>query len=134
MRFASHGPADHPGAAGLVPVPARNAGSFQSWGEVDGSPGTLGIPAPRPAAVPQSWNRALHRSSDAPDVWFPGIYFQRGPASRAAVSVLSDNQMPVPAGDPRGRPAVMLARPVFLRQRQVRTPHVSISFRNRSGG
>ena len=39
--------------------------------------------------------------------WLPGIYFQRGPREHAPVSVQSDNQMPVPALGPNGKPAIM---------------------------
>ncbi len=100
------------GAAAL-PLPARPAQAFQSLGIIDGQPGTQRIPAPRPD-VPQAYNRALHRSSDAPAEWYPAIYYEcRGPdgLEHAPVSVLSDNQMPLPAIDPRGKPGVQMGRP-----------------------
>ena len=128
MRFASHGPADHPGAAGLIPVPASPAQGYQSRGIIYGSPGVQRIPAPAPGAVPQDWNRALHRSSDAPNWWLPAIYLERGGLEHAPVSVRSDNQMPVPAIDPRGKPAVMSRRPVWRGQRQVRSDANLVQF------
>ena len=128
MRVTSHGPISRLGAAAL-PVPARDARAYQARGFITGSPGTGRIAAPAPAAVPQSWNRALHRSSDAPDVWFPSVYYTHGPqAATPPVSVTSDNQMPVPAVDPRGKPAVMLRGPVFLGQTQVGQPKTIPSF------
>jgi hypothetical protein len=39
--------------------------------------------------------------------------------------------MPVPAIDPRGTPAVMSHRPVFLGQQQVAQPRAVTSYRNR---
>lgn len=120
MRITTQGPAARLQAA-ILPVPARDARAYQGRGTVYGSPGTVPVPAPYPAAVSQDWtHRALHRSSDAPPVWYPSVYYQRGPnGTRPQVSVSSDNQMPVPAKDATGRPAVMSRRPTFLRQKQV---------------
>lgn len=101
MRYTSEGPGGKLGAA-IMPVPARLGQGYQSWGEVNGSPGTDNIPSPAPAAVPQSFNRALHRSSDAPDVWKPGIYYQPHLASTPTVARESDNQMPIPSRLPNG--------------------------------
>lgn len=128
MRFASYGPGDHPAAAGLIPVPAQPAQGYASRGIIFGSPGTMRIPAPAPGAVPQDSHRALHRSSDAPNYFNPALYFERGELEHAPVSVLSDNQMPVPAIDPRGRPAVMLRAPLFRGQRQVRSSKNNVSY------
>lgn len=115
------------GAAAL-PVPAKDAGGWSSWGPVWGSPGTSKIPAPYPAAVPQGrkyvTSAPQHTSMDAPGYWRPGIYYAR-PASRAPVSVLSDNQMPVPAVPYQARPSTEVAvKPVFLGQYQVQQPKV----------
>lgn len=120
MRITTLGPAARLGGA-ILPVPARDARAYQTWGTVFGAPGTVPIPAPLPAGTPQFYAfTALHRSSDAPPWWRPAIYFQRlVNATRPNVSVYSDNQMPVPARTGSGRPAVMLRRPTFLRQRQV---------------
>lgn len=131
LRFSMFAPGQHPGAAGLAPVPASDARAYQSRGIIDGSPGTRMIPAPAPSAVPQSFNRALHRSSDAPNWWRPSVYFQRGRLEHAPVSVVSDNQMPVPAVDPRGTPAVMSRRPVFLGQTQVSATRVTSRYPGR---
>ncbi len=131
LRFSMFAPGQHPGAAGLAPVPAMDARAFQSRGIIDGQPGTMPVAAPAPAAVPQSWNRALHRSSDAPNLIRPALYYERGGLEHAPVSVVSDNQMPVPAVDPRGTPAVMSRRPVFLGQSQVKANKVTSSYPGR---
>lgn len=125
MRFRTLGPIRRLGAAAL-PVPAKDAHAYQSRGPIVGQPGTQGVPAPKPAAVPQDWSRRLHGSSDAPEVIFPSLYYYgREAMTYAPVSVLSDNQLPVPAIDPRGKPATMSRRPTFLRQRQVPVQNVT---------
>jgi hypothetical protein len=75
--------------------------------------------------VPQDWSERLHNSSRAPEVWYPSVYYERGHLEHAPVSVLSDNQMPVPAISPQGRPAVGMSRPTFLGQYQVQQPKVA---------
>jgi hypothetical protein len=111
--ITSLGPAEKLGAA-MVPVRAQRAGEYASRGIIDGQPGTQPIPAPRPGGVPQDSHRALHRSSDAPPVWYPGVYYERpgdDGLEHAPVSVLSDNQMPMPALSPLGLPSVSMRRP-----------------------
>lgn len=125
-RLTSLGPAKL--GAAVIPVPAKDAGGWSSWGPVWGSPGTSRVPAPRPAAVPQGRKFVVSApqftSMQAPEYWLPGIYYTR-PASRAPVSVLSDNQMPVPAIPYQGKPSTAMAvKPVFLGQIQVRQPKV----------
>ena len=130
MRIITEGPAGLLGAA-IMPVRAHDAGAWQGRGLIHGTPGTQGVPAPLPGAVPQSWNRALHRSSDAPPVIYPSLYYLYGPqAATPDVSWVSDNQMPIPAKDPRGTPAVMSIRPTFLGQRQVTQPSPTVRFPN----
>jgi hypothetical protein len=131
MQITAEGPTGHIGAA-LLPVPARLGMAYQSWGEVVGEPGTAQIPAPHPC-VPQDWNRALHRSSDAPDIWTPGIYYQPKLAAPPNVAIESDNQMPVPAVSPRAQVAMVAKKHSLLRQQQVGWPITTPSFdwRNR---
>jgi hypothetical protein len=126
IAIQSLGPAQRLGAA-AVPLPARGAQAYASRGIVDGQPGTQAIPAPRPAAVPrdvtaQAITGGYHRSGDAAPVWYPGIYYERpGPDGyeHAPVSVLSDNQIPLPAVNPLGLPAVMQGRPRLGGQFQI---------------
>lgn len=141
FAFTSYGPAPGyapvgGGGPGPWMLPARSweARSWQSVGILTGQPGTQRIPAPDAAAIPPgslptaargqvAWPlRARSSSRDSPQVFLPAIYYQRvlpnGQGSVAGglglgpnVSVVSDNQMPVPAIDPRGIPAIMASRP-----------------------
>jgi hypothetical protein len=124
-RITSSGPAGRLGAA-MIPMPARDVMSWSSWGPVAGSP-RLPVPAPRPAAVPHGYAfTALHTSQDAPEAWNPGVYYQpHPPKSAAGMATDSDNQMPVPARLPSGKPAVAARRPVFLGQTQVGARYVT---------
>lgn len=125
MRVFSNGPAGRLGPA-ILPVPTALAGAYQSWGTVCGNPGTDAIPAPNPEAVTQHYSySALHKSSDGPPSTRFGIYYQPELASTPDVSVYSDNQMPVPALGPNGKPAVMANRPIFLGQDQIGQPLVT---------
>jgi hypothetical protein len=90
---------------------------------VVGQPGTQGIPAPYPEGVSRDPSyTSLHQSPDAPPVWWPQLYYQTGLTNAAAAggeSVYSDNCMPVPAVDPRGRQAVLAKPPKLLGGKQV---------------
>jgi len=133
VKFLTHGPGQSLGAAAL-PVPAKLSVAAWSHGRIHGSPGTDAIPSPRPAGVPQgityrNTGSPLHGSDQAPEVWFPGVYYYGlDSMSRAPVAVLSDNQMPMPAATPTGTPAIALTRPVFLGQTQVQQPWVASSY------
>lgn len=134
MKVTSIGPARRLGAA-ILPVPAADRSAFQARGLISGSPGTTAVAAPW-AGVPQDRTGlaggGVHRSSDAPGYIRPALYFLYGPqAATPPVSVQSDNQMPVPAVDPRGVPYVAAARPVFLGQKQVPQPKASPFYRAR---
>jgi len=62
----------------------------------------------------------------------PGLYWQQETASfHAPMSVLSDNQMPVPAVDPSGTPGVVMPGPVLLGQSQVQQPRVTPKYASR---
>jgi hypothetical protein len=104
------------------------SGAVEYKHAVDGSPGTMGIPAPTRDTVPSPdlgdiAQMGLSRSSDAPGMFFPQKYFEQslngngtmGPVT--PVRIYSDNLMPVPAVDPRGIPA-RLSRPVNQRGRR----------------
>ena len=126
MRITSEGPTALLGAA-TVPVPARLGQGYQSWGQVVGCPGTDAIPAPPPAAVRQgiayqTSGDPTSTSKDAPPSWRPSIYYQPHLAAPPDVSVYSDNQLPIPASPPVGKPYVAARRPTFLGQQQVGWP------------
>jgi hypothetical protein len=135
-RIATIGAGVAKAGPALLPVPSPLAQAFQSRGPVCGSPGTRRIPAPAPLPVIDSSFVAMAQSgqiglpSSVFSYWTPGIYYAR-PASRAPVSVLSDNQMPVPATDPRGKPGVVMPGPVLTGQRQVANPRVAPKYLNR---
>jgi hypothetical protein len=124
--ITSLGPAEKLGAA-AIPIRARGASDYASRGMINGSPGTTPIPAPRPGAVPQDGtalgiNGGYHRSSQTAATWYPGVYYQDNrtdPPEHTPVSVLSDNQMPMPAVNPLGPPAAMMGRPRLGGQFQV---------------
>jgi hypothetical protein len=99
------------------------SGAVQYKQAVSGSPGTSGIPAPTRDTVPSPdlgdiAQMGSARSSDAPDVWYPQQYYQRKlterPGAGMPIRVYSDNLLPVPARDGRGRGAV-LARGIMQR-------------------
>lgn len=102
----------------LVRLAASGAQQYKQ--AVSGSPGTRGIPAPTRDTAPSPDPGDLaqggyHRSGDAPDTWYPQVYFQdrltEVPGAGQAIRVYSDNMLPVPARDARGRGA-MLAKPI----------------------
>ena len=139
IAITSLGPAERLGAAG-VPLPAKGAAAYQSRGIIAGSPGTQPISAPKPP-MPQdltglAQDGGYHRSSDAPAVWYPGIYYQNNtadPPEHAPVSVLSDNQMPMPALNPMGPPAVLMGRPRLGGQFQLQNRAAVPQFPNMGG-
>jgi hypothetical protein len=92
------------------------SGATQYKGAVSGQPGTQAIPAPTGNTYmsPDKGDLVLSgssRSTDAPDFIYPQKYFERsldGDGTMGFVTpvrIYSDNLMPVPAQDPRGRPA-----------------------------
>jgi hypothetical protein len=108
---------------------------------VDGQPGTRAIPAPTGDTVTRGGlaGQALMgtaRSTDAPDMIYPGKYFERslngdgtmGPVT--PVAIYSDNLMPVPAQDPRGRPARLAKRVRNAGQSQVAQPRAMPTWGN----
>jgi hypothetical protein len=119
----------------FAPVPAPSGRGFGPWDAsalVEGQPGTMGVPAGLPdfGRSGQQVNGAIvggggggyaHGSSTMPPVWYPSLYWLRGldgstlvSGNSQAMSVYSDNQMPVPAADPLGRAALLARPPVFL--------------------
>jgi hypothetical protein len=102
---------------------AAGSGAQQYKGAVSGQPGITGVPAPTNATQmhPDTGDLAQSgtaRSSDAPDVWYPQVWYQRGlterPGAGRPIAVYSDNLLPVPARDPRGKPA-LLFKPILQR-------------------
>src|SRR5487761_1569830 len=113
-----------PGAtsSAFVPVPAGTTARVAYKTVLTGQPGqrgTQGTPA-APAEITGTVNGQRVSSgysggtSYMPGVWFPQLYFERQLSEPAPVSIYSDNQMPVPAADPRGVAAKLARPPVFL--------------------
>lgn len=140
VAIQSLGPAEKLGAA-AVPSFVRGASAYQSRGIISGSPGTRPTPAPAPP-VPQDTtalgiNGGYHRSSQTPAVWYPGVYYQDNstdPPEHSPVSVLSDNQMPMPAINPLGPAAVMMGRPRLGGQYSLQNRAVSPAYPQMSSG
>jgi hypothetical protein len=118
-----------PGATStaFVPVPAATTAKIAYKNQVTGQPGTQGIPA-APAELAGQVNGAKlpagysGGSSYMPNTWYPDLWFERTLTETPPVSPYSDNQMPIPAADPRGTAAVLARPPVFLGQSQLVTP------------
>ena len=95
---------------------------------VTGQPGTQGIPAPTMDTVPGpspagQAQMGTARSGDAPDMWYPQLWFQRKlterPGAGMPIRVYSDNMLPVPAVARTGVNALLSKRIVRRGQRQV---------------
>ena len=145
IRVTSLGPSQLLGAA-MIPVPSPWAGAWQSRGFIRRE---RTVPAPTPGGVPQervSLAIGGHdsRSSDSPGYIAFDMYTQVTNGlpmpMTPPVSVTSDNQLPVPAIDPRGvasswsvgyspRPG-MTINYVQRGQRQVVQPKVTTRFPN----
>lgn len=111
---------------------AAGSGAVRYKAAVRGQPGTQAIPAPttnitRGGVVGQAL-MGTARSSDAPDFIWPNLYFEAnldgsgtmGPVT--PVRIYSDNLMPVPAQDPRGKPARLSKAPRYSGQFQLAQP------------
>lgn len=101
-------PSDGTTAAGLLPVAAGASPKALKWGfwgapgQLCGQPGTRRIAAPRPALDRGSTSKALKglsSSSDAPEYFYPCLYYVEGYQEHAPVSLQRTNNMPVPAVD-----------------------------------
>jgi hypothetical protein len=115
----------------FTPIPAITGAVLNYKGGVVGQPGTLGIPSPRPDVpnnndiVAYPFAGGYSNSGSMPDVWYPNLYYQASldipgeDVEAGNIQVWSDNQMPIPARDPRGRAAVLAGAPKFLGQSQI---------------
>lgn len=138
MRYVVHVPprgAAPPLGAAVTPRMTRTYAGWSSRGPIYGAPGTRAILAPMPAAIPQSTvglaATGRSRSSDAPNMIFPALYWEASlplEKEKFPASVFSDNQIPVPASRPAN---VIIADPYRARhggQRQVVQPQVVQTF------
>ena len=117
-------------SSAFVPVPAldgRGLGPYAVKQYVNGQPGTQGIPVESIEIMAttnglHTWSGYSGGSAMMPPVWYPQLYYEPVLSETPQFSIYSDNQMPVPAADPRGRAAVLARPPVFLGQSQLRQP------------
>ena len=150
IRVTSLGPSALLGAA-IIPVPASLAQAYQARGFIRRVRKTF---QPYPSAVrqevvPLGIGNHDSRSSDSPSFIAFDMYYQTTNGlpmpMTPPVSVTSDNQMPVPAVDPRGTAAPWTqgrspkpgqfwptTRPLFLGQGQIGQPKVTTSFPSRT--
>jgi len=125
-----------PGATStaFTPIPCINGAALGYKGAVVGQPGTLGVPAPRPDVpdnadiVAYPFPGGYSNSGAMPPVMYPNLYYQRAldiPGAdviTGGMAIWSDNQMPIPAADPRGVAARLARPPAFLGQAQIGDP------------
>lgn len=98
-----------PASTAFFPLLTKTAGTWQRYKEnVSGDPGTLPVPAPNLSIPSSPLLLGERRSSDAPPVWYPQLWFETAlsetvPAggNDAGVRIYSDNQLPVPAIEPQ---------------------------------
>lgn len=94
----------------FMPAISKTAGVAQQYkGNLVGQPGTQAVPAPNNDIPQDRYAVSGRRSSDAPPVWYPQLWYETAlpglpfPAGACAggVRIHSDNQIPVPAIDPQ---------------------------------
>lgn len=135
MRFVTYAPTDGRRSVGaaLAPTMTRTYAGWSSRGKVFGQPGTMGVQAPNPAAIPYNEKTAMasaggfFASQNAPDLIFPAIYYEAdSPRQKEKFpgSINSDNQMPVPAQIGRKSYTIGAYKPRLGGQRQVPQPQV----------
>jgi hypothetical protein len=101
VRYTTNDPgAGPPGRAGaLMPIPAGDPkASTGGLVELYGQPGTRGIMAPKPTAIPpNSYTRTTQPSYVAPDMIWPSTYYTTPANMHPPVALVRTNPMPVPA-------------------------------------
>lgn len=121
-------------SSAFCPRPALDGRGFGPWDastKVEGQPGTMGVPTGSPdfGKAGQQVNGVSVRGGGGgyasgtgtmPGVWYPQKYWLTGLDGSTLVSdnqqtpsIYSDNQMPIPAADPRGRAALLARPPMF---------------------
>lgn len=132
-RFIVHAPTRGVPYLGTVLTPSmtRTYAGWSSRGKVFGQPGTMGIPVDDPAAIREDVNSlasvGTFSSACAPNVIFPPLYWEAdSPQDKEKFpgALISDDQMPVPAGRPGN---YITANPYLARhggQKQVIQPQV----------
>ena len=102
MRYTTDGVADPRVVGAFMPVmPVTPRATTYTQVRIIGQPGTMGIPAPKPHALPETMagSRTNQPSYNSPDVIFPSLYWTPPDNMHVPVSLFRDNEMPVPALD-----------------------------------
>lgn len=121
----------------LMPQPAiQPSASTNGLMHLVGHPGDRAIPSPRPAALPPTaaGTRSNQPSYASPDVMYPSIYYAKADNCHAPVSLLRDNQMPVPAMHIYNMPRVSMRMRRVGGQSQVAQPAVRQTWPDWRGG
>jgi hypothetical protein len=124
----------------LLPHPMISPGASSNGPtEVHGYPGTMPIPASKPAALPPTCagTRQNQGSYCSPDVWMPGIYYTTPRGMHPPVSLFRDNPMPVPARSILNMPRLSMRMRRVGGQNQIGQPavvQVWPQWRGRQGG
>lgn len=139
MRYMVHAPTKGVPPLGSVMTPTltRTYAGWSSRGQIEGHPGTKVVPAPKPGGLWRGINDlanvGVSVSSSSPDMILPSLYYLTGKQEKFPASVVSDNQMPVPAIRPAN---IIPANPYRSRkggQRQVAQPQVVQTWRTMKG-
>lgn len=128
MRYTMNDPGVPHAVGALMPTPAvMPVSSKGALVRIFGQPGTMGVPAPHPSAIPETAAgiRANQPSRCAPDVLFPSIYYTTPENMHPPVALLRDNEMPVPAVRVYNLPRVAMRGRRVGGQNQVGQPAVA---------
>lgn len=112
MRYTVPGvPAQFSASAFTPNIVRQAAGGAQAYkSALTGQPGTQAIAAPYPEGISQAPTYvSISESRAMPPEWYPQLYYQTRLTNLPPAAVYSDNGLPIPAVDPRGRGALLAA-------------------------
>jgi hypothetical protein len=133
--------ADVPANGAFMPVVSAVVSpkaSTNGMVRISGNPGNMGIPSPKPAAIPNGpLMRSAQPSFNSPDVFFPSVYYTHvndmHPGNNS-IRVHSTNEVPVPATPSNRVPGVAMRGPKIGGLRQVSWPPAPQKWQNINGG
>lgn len=133
MRYVMNhpGPGQEYAVGALMSTPARQP-SATSNGVVRiiGYPGTMPVPTPRPAALPETaaGTRSNQPSYAAPNMMLPSIYYTTPHGMHPPVALLRTNPLPVPAVQIYNMPRISQRMRRVGGQTQIGQPQVAQSW------
>lgn len=135
MRYSMDG-ADARTAGALMPImPVTPRASTYTQVVITGQPGTQGIYAPHPEAIPpNSMVASTQPSHLAPDWIFPSLYWPGADNMHSPMSYYRDNEMPAPAIGSYRVPRVRMTGKRIGGSTQVMWPATVQRWPNRAGG